>query len=304
MRFNNLDLNLLVTLDALLTEQSISRAAEQLCLTQPATSNALARLRDYFDDELLVLVGRAMQLTPLAESLKDAVRDILQRVDSTIASRPRFEPATADREFRLIVSDYATATWVPHLFAIATKEAPNVRFTLMPQTVQPERILDQGHADVLAMPSTLCSPAHPTELLHRETFCCVVSSESRHATRGTLTLSDYLAAKHVIMQPPGGRSIDAREMEAAGIQRQVTATAYGFSMLPDLVVGSELIATVHRRLAVRAIRMNALTILPCPVELSEMEQVVQWHKYRTRDPGLVWLRQSMHHAVRRMDGEE
>ncbi len=304
MRFNNLDLNLLVTLDALLTEQSISRAAEQLCLTQPATSNALARLRDYFDDELLVLVGRNMQLTPLAESLKDAVRDILQRVDTTIASRPQFDVGSSDREFRLIVSDYAVATWVPHLFAVATREAPNVRFTLMPQVIQPERVLDQGHADALAIPSILSSASHPKELLHTETFCCVAWKDSAIGRRGAISLAEYGAAKHVIMQPPGGKSIDSREVEAAGVQRKIVGVAYGFAMLPELVCGSDLIATVHRRLAERAARLNPLTIMPCPVALTEMEQVIQWHKYRTRDPGLVWLRQAMHHAVRLMDGQD
>ena len=92
MRFNKLDLNLLVALDALLTERNISRAGERIHLSQPATSNALARLRAYFDDELLVPQGRQMVLTPRAEALLDPVREVLMRIDSTIAEKPRFDP--------------------------------------------------------------------------------------------------------------------------------------------------------------------------------------------------------------------
>lgn len=97
MRFKNLDLNLLVALDLLLKERNISRAAEKLHITQSAMSNALARLRDYFGDELLVQVGRRMELTPRAELLREPVRDILVRIESSVTATPRFDPAESDR---------------------------------------------------------------------------------------------------------------------------------------------------------------------------------------------------------------
>ena len=99
MRFNKLDLNLLVALDALLTEQSISRAAEKIHLSQSAMSNALARLREYFDDELLIQVGRRMEPTPRAEVLRDAVNDVLRRIEGSIAAQPAFVAAESTREF-------------------------------------------------------------------------------------------------------------------------------------------------------------------------------------------------------------
>ena len=119
MRFNRLDLNLLVALDALLTERSITKASERLNLSQSATSNALARLREYFDDELLVQVGRRMEPTPRAEGLRDAVRDVLVRVDATIAIQPEFDPSKSDRIFRIFVSDYTQMVFAPHLLALA-----------------------------------------------------------------------------------------------------------------------------------------------------------------------------------------
>src|SRR3989344_6078000 len=107
MRFNKLDLNLLVALDALLTERNISRAGERIHLSQPATSNALARLRAYFDDELLV--------PHRAEALLDPVREVLMRIDSTIAEKPRFDPSTDTRSFTLLVSDFTTAVFMQPL---------------------------------------------------------------------------------------------------------------------------------------------------------------------------------------------
>src|SRR5262245_4933192 len=108
MRFNRLDLNLLVALDALLAEQNITRAAERLHLSQSAVSGALARLREHFQDELLVQVGRRMTRTPLAESLAQPVREILAQVQATVERRPGFDPSTSDRQFSIMVSDYVT----------------------------------------------------------------------------------------------------------------------------------------------------------------------------------------------------
>src|SRR5579862_6764962 len=109
MRYNKLDLNLLVALDHLLHLRSVSGAAERMNMTQSAMSNALFRLREYFKDDLLVKIGRRMELTPRAESLKDAVRDILVRVEWTVAATSQFDPARSERQFNVLVSDYSLA---------------------------------------------------------------------------------------------------------------------------------------------------------------------------------------------------
>ena len=113
MRFNKLDLNLLVALDHLLNLRSVSGAAARMNMTQSAMSNALLRLREYFGDDLLVKIGRRMELTPRGEALKDAVRDVLVRVEWTIATTADFDPAQSDRQFNVLVSDYTLATLVP-----------------------------------------------------------------------------------------------------------------------------------------------------------------------------------------------
>lgn len=305
MRFNKLDLNLLVALDALLVEASISRAAERLHMSQSAMSNALGRLRDYFGDELLVQVGRRMELTPRAQVLRDAVHDVLRRVDSSIAARPEFVPASSDREFRISVSDFTLATLVPHVLARAHAQGPAIRFALLPQVQEPTRSLDRGEVDLLVMPQDYCAADHPSEELFKEQFLCVLWRDSRLAQR-ELTMDRYLAAGHVVMVPPGlnSSSLEAWMLKRHGLPRRVDITSFSFASAPTLVIGTERIATVHRRLAKQAARHLPIVLREVPVSLGEMSQVMQWHRYRTRDPGVEWLRQVFHDAVRDMDAQD
>lgn len=304
MRFNKLDLNLLVALDALFRLRSVSRAAEQLHMSQSALSSSLARLRDYFNDELLVQVGRQMELTPRAEVLQEAVRDVLVRVNTTITAMPYFDATQSDREFRIFVSDFSMAVLFPHVLALVQEEGGKVRFHLLPQTRQPQRTLEQGDADLLVIPQHYCSPDHPTDPLFDEAFSCVVWNRSVHARRGEMTLEQYLAAGHVVMQPPGmDRSFEHMFMQGSGLARRVEVTSFSFLAAPYLVVGTERVATVHRRLAREVSRGLPLTLLPMPMPMQtqRMEQVMQWHKYRSQDPGLIWLRDLLQRAVLRMD---
>lgn len=306
MRFNKLDLNLLVALDALLTERSISRAGERLHLSQSATSNALARLRTYFNDELLVPVGRKLELTPRAETLRDAVRDVLVRVDSAILAQPRFEPAQSDRSFRLIVSDYTSVVLMPQMLALAGRQAPAVRFELLPLFDSPPRVLERGEADLLILPLEYRPPEqHPYDILFEEHFVCAVWNGGRFAHADELTAEQYAAAGHVVIEPPG---MNEAELEGwlkrryPGVRR-IEVTTYSFTAAPYLVLGTDRIATMHARLARLARKSLPLRLLPAPLPSPAMKQTMQWHKYRTQDPGLVWLRGLLHQAVARMDAE-
>jgi len=304
MRFHKLDLNLLVALDALLVECSISRAAERLHMSASAMSSALSRLRDYFDDELLVQVGRKMEITPRAEVLRDAVRDVLMRIDAGIAAQPQFDPAQADREFRVSVSDYSQATVVPHVLALAWRQAPMLRFNFVPQVDNPQRALERGEVDLLVIPEGMGSELHPTETLFNECFKCVVWSGSAMARR-PLSFEDYTGAGHVVMQPigPTGYSFESWFMQRYGVNRRVDVHTYSFVAAVQLVLGTERIATVHRRLALQMQRMLPIALLEPPFPLPEMQQSMQWHKYRSLDPAIVWLRNLFHDAARAMDAQ-
>lgn len=301
MRFNKLDLNLLVALDALLTERSITRAAERLNLSVSATSNALGRLRDYFDDELLVQVGRKMDTTPRAEALREPVRDILLRVDMTVSAVPVFDPAQSDREFRIFASDYTQLTLGPHLFALNRAHSSRARIRFLQQAADSVNQLERGEVDLLIIPARFGSHDHPQEVLFEDDFCCVVWQESPLA-KGPLTLARYLDAAHVMMQPPTTNtlSFEAMQAESQGIKRRIGATSYSFAAMPAFVVGTDMIATLHRRLALQAVRTFPLVIRPEPVPMGQMRQMMQWHKYRTQDSGLVWLRGLLREAAARM----
>lgn len=305
MRFNKLDLNLLVALDALLTERNITRAAERIHLSQSAMSNALGRLRDYFDDELLVQVGRRMEPTPRADVLRDAVRDVLMRIDTTIAALPEFDPSASEREFTLFVSDYSMEVLIPHALALASRQRSKVRFRLLPQVASPHRALERGEADLLIIPKAFVSPDHPGVVLFKEDFVCVIWRESQLA-RAELTIERYVDAGHVVMQPleTNQPAFEDWFIQRYGISRRNQVLSYCFGVMPFLVVGTELIATVHARLARRLQPALPIALVPVPLPMPELEQTMQWHRYRSQDPGLVWLRALMQQAALAMDATD
>lgn len=299
MRFDKLDLNLLVALDALLAERNITRAAEKLHLSQSAMSNALGRLRDYFGDPLLVQVQRHMELTPRALSLKEPIRDVLVRIRATVATEPAFDPVRSDRNFNIFASDYTLHTVIPRMLAIAAGEGSRVHFRFQPLVGSPASALESGDADLLVIPQMFVSPVHPNELLLKEEFVCVVWAGSDHARRG-LTREEYLLAEHVVMQPPvqsGARAYEDRAVDRAGLSRRIAVSTYAFASMPQMVVGTPYVATVHRRLAQAAVAQHPLVVLPPPIDIPPMRVMMQWHEFRSTDPGLVWLRALMRRAV-------
>jgi DNA-binding transcriptional LysR family regulator len=153
MDFRNFDVGLLVALDALLTEKSVTRAGERLHLSQPATSIILGRLRQYFGDPLLVPSGRRMVLTPLAESLVQPVRSCLIQIQHTVASKTDFNPAASNRKFCLAASDYVTAILMPQVMEEAARQAPGIRFELVRLDESMNQRLEKGDIDFIIRPS-------------------------------------------------------------------------------------------------------------------------------------------------------
>ncbi len=302
MRFNKLDLNLLVALDALLVESSISRAAARVHLSQGAMSNALARLREHFGDELLVAVGRRMEATPRAQALAPMVRDLLVRIDATLQVQPLFDPTKTDRRFRIVASDYSMWVFVPQLLQHAAELGATARFEFLPQVGNATQALERGEADILIIPLRYVSPEHPAAPLFRDEFTCLM--DRHHALAGQpLTREAYGAAGHVVMQPPGtpAAAIDASHLEQLGITRRVEVASYSFSSLPGLVAGTQRLATVQRRIARKACTHLPLVAVDPEFELPTVDQRLQWHRHRATDPGLLWLRETLAAAAQQMD---
>ena len=293
MRFRKLDLNLLAALEALIRLRSVSRAADEMAMTQSAMSNALNRLRQYFDDPLLVQVGRKMELTPRAEALEVPVRNILMRVETEVVAPPQFDPATAVREVRVVVSDYTLHVYVPPFLRRIAGLAPGIMFDFRPQQSYPQTLLERGEADLLVAPGIYCSPDHPMERLCVDPLVFVLDAAHPAATRG-LTVDDITGAEHVAMKPAtGSESYSTIVLREAGFQIRPVITTFAFSAVPEIVRGTRRIALLHSRLARQMAQAGGLALVPPPIPLPPLEQHVQWHSLRNHDPALVWLRRHL-----------
>lgn len=296
MRFKQLDLNLLVALDHLLALQSVSLAADRMNMSQSAMSNALTRLRTYFDDPLLVQVGRRMELTPRAESMQMAVRDVLVRVEATIQAAPVFDPINSTRDFNILLSDYTMSVLMPKVLSLAKAEGAGVRFNLLAQTDQPYLLLDQGEVDLLIAPSRFVSTDHPSEKVYSDRYVCAVWRDGRYG-QGTLSEQMFREAGHAVMVPPNNaHSVETEALAAHGIDRRIEVRTFSFSVLPNLIVGTDRIATVHGHIARDLANHLPLTIHPLPFDIGTLDQTMQWHSYRDTDPGLIWLRELLRRA--------
>lgn len=293
MRFKGLDLNLLVALDRLLNEKSVSKAAESLHLTQSATSGALSRLREYFGDELLMRLGRSMVLTPRAVELQGAVRNALMQIEGTILTPPDFDPATVRREISIIASDYMTIALLAGALAEIGPRAPHIQFSIQPPRVNPRGQLERGEVDFLVMPDVYCSPDHPLLTLLREGYRAVVW-EQNDQVGDELTLRQLLDLPHVAVRfPNAGPTYEGWVIDRYARDMKVDVEVGSFSTVPFLLVGTNRVALMHERLATTFSRMLPLRLLPCPVEIPPIQEVVQWNLYNSNDSCLTWVREQL-----------
>lgn len=304
MRFERLDLNLLVALDALLTERHVTRAGERLSLSQSAMSGALARLRAHFEDEIIVRAGRNMVLTPLAESLRGPVRDILLRTQAILGQRPVFDPATAQRRFSIVSSDFINAVLMIDVTKQIAALAPNVELELLdPLGGHIADDLNQGDADLLIVPESFAAPDHPSETLIEDHMVCVAWKENARVG-DRITLGEYLSLRHVAMNFGRARTqgLEGHYLDKIGVTRRVAAAVPQFTPLPQYVIGTDRIATVPLRLAALAAKTLPIRIVTPDIDFPPIVEVVQWHRHRDGDPGIAWMRGLLKETVRRSVG--
>ncbi len=294
MRLRNLDLNLLVTLDVLLSERSVTRAAERLHLSQSAVSGALARLREHFHDDLLVTVGRQMRLTPRAEELARDVADILLQIENRVEHRPKFSPGNLRRNITIIASEYVSVVVLGKLIKRLQSSAPAVSFNLVPAHESPSEQLNRGATDFLIIPEVYASPDHPMEVLFTEDFCCVVWEGNKRVGKN-LTAEQYFAMEHVVVEVGHARkpSFEQPFIDRVAPERKIAVQAPSHIVVPWLLIGTERIATMHRRLATLFASFLPIRILPVPVEIPQLVEVLQWHQYRNTDEGLMWIKKQL-----------
>lgn len=294
MRFNKLDLNLLVALDVLLSEQSITRAARKLNLSQSATSGVLARLREYFNDELLVQVGRTMVRTVLANQLANPVRDVLLQIQSTIETKPGFDAAQSTRHFRIAASDYSTCVILSGLVRRLGVEAPSITLEILSPRDGTVEQAERGELDIVLMPRAFSGmEAHSGELLLCDSYCCVVW-QGNTLVGNSMSMQQYLAMDHVAARF-GDRASSFEEwaLHTAGIERRIVTTSNHFSMLPQLLLGTNRVAMMQSRLAALSATYFPIRILPAPMAIPPMEMMMRWHRYLDDDLAHCWLREQL-----------
>lgn len=291
MRFNKLDLNLLVALDALLTEQNVTRAGARLHISQSSMSGALARLRAYFDDELFVQIGRTLKPTPFAEGLAAPVRNVLLQVESTVLTKPVFDPTTAVRHFKMLVSDFSQSMLMTRVLPKLYEQAPGISLEFLLQINKPFEELERGDVDFLIIPEHFTSPVQPKAHLFDETYVCVVWKGNELVGK-TLTLDQYCEMGHVVAQYGRAQyTFHTWFKNEYGKNLKAEISTGHLSALGELLIGTNRVATMHRMLAQKQARYLPIRLLPLPIAVPPLRQTLQWHHYHDRDPGNQWMRQ-------------
>lgn len=299
MRLKGLDLNLLVAFDILLEERSVTRAAGRLHLSQPAASAALGRLRDFFQDELLVLHGKRLIPTSYAESLVPEVKRILEQVDNMIAMSTNFDPLKSERLFRLMASDYMLNVLITPVVASLQEQAPNVRINVRLSEDSVRTDFERGKIDLMLLPDEFLSPQHPSEFLFEERHV-VVGWKENPLVNKKMTHETFFEAGHIVVEmgPNGAPPFIERHMDKLGFSREIEIYAPHFSAVPWLIQGTNRLAIMQERLALKFATVFPLKVSPLPFDFPLMRIMAQYHSARAGDQGLKWLRQCLHEAAK------
>lgn len=301
MNLSSVDLNLLVALDALLAERSVSRAALRLGLSQPATSHALARLRAHFGDPLFVRTPEGMVPTPRAMAVAEPLRVALEAARAAFEGPRKFEPSRAERLFRLSVADGMAALLLPTLVERVSQQAPSVDLALSPvaQIDAVDRMLLDGALDAALVPTTFERAGIQRRLLWKERFVCVLRAGHPLSRRRSLSLDEWLALRHLLVAPRGAPgSIVDDALAAKGRRRRVALQVPQFLLAPTVIERSDLAWTAPARVAEALASRFELVIKPLPIELEGFSVFLRWHERFDRDEGHRWLRAKLIEASR------
>jgi LysR family transcriptional regulator, nod-box dependent transcriptional activator len=288
MRLDNFDLNLLIALNVLLEEESVTRAAERMNLTQSAMSAALSRLRIALNDELLVPHGRRMLATPHARALAPTVADTILRLRALLSGASSFDPATSQRRFEFAASDYITSVLIAPLLPQLKREAPGIELSISLPNSDSHGLLNDGKLDFMLMPEEFLSLDHPRELLFEERHVVVGWSENP-VFQSALTEDAYYSCGHVATRVAGVPTFVESVMQEAHEKRRVEVFVPSFTLVPWLLPGTHHLALMHERMAKAFAPLLPLTVVDPPFPVPVMREMIQYHAARTTDQGLQWL---------------
>lgn len=316
MNLDRFDLNLLISLDILLREKNVTRAAEQLGITQPAMSNSLRRLRDMFNDPLLVRSSEGMTPTERALELQPRIRAMLVELQQVLEPRQDFRPISSTRVFRIMASDYAEATLFPAVVKALRSEAPKVVLDILtPSDVSP-RDLEQGKVDMAINRFNDIPQSFHQTTLWKDDFSCVLNVSNPAAER--FNLKTYLDAQHVWVSKTGmgvGFGVTSEKsvslgwvdqaLDRIGKRRRISIFTRHYFLPALLVQNNDLVATLPARMAALQVESNPKLVLrEPPFHIPQFELKMAWSPLLHHNPAHRWLRQLIQYVARRAGGEE
>ena len=292
MLLRNIDLNLLVVLDALLTEKHVTRTGVRLHLSQPAISHSLNKLRLLLDDPLLIRQGNEVVLSALAQNLQAPLKAALGQIETLFGQSIDFVPADSQRTFRVAMSDYGAAIVLPKLLVQLRKLAPDTSLVV----IQDSRLgmleqIEQGKID-LAVGVFATLPADIScDVLFEETCTCLLNRRSLPDS-GVLDLDSYLARPHLLVSMDGNTQGEVDNvLRARGLQRRVAVNGPHWGTAPGMIAGTDLILTVATRTLDNVPLGDTLVAMPPPLTVAPFNYVQVWHQRFNQDPAHRWLRE-------------
>ena len=302
MNIKTFDLNLLRVLDALLSERNVTRAAARLNLSQPAVSNALARLREQLGDPLLVRGSGGLLATARALELAEPIQQILRQVEESLSKR-NFDPATLKQTFTVVMPDYVEFLLLPALVEQLAQEAPGVRLAV--HSIGPTlagEALANGSVDLALGYLGELPDSFFRQALLQEDFVCL-ARQGHPRIDGSLSLEQFLHEGHILLSPQGGGFWGVVDglLQERGLRREVRLSIQHFLLAPQLVANGDLLITLARRVAQRFAGIYPLQILSPPLAIPGFAISQAWHGRVQQDPAQRWLRTRILDICRALD---
>jgi DNA-binding transcriptional LysR family regulator len=296
VHLRNLDLNLIYPVHALLEECHVTRAARRSFLSQSAMSRALERLRETFEDPLLVRNGRGYERTVRAERVLRELESLMPRLEDMVRGE-KFDPARSQELFRVAMSDHAAMIVLPSLLASVRGAAPQVKLEVSASGAETYEDVAAGRIDTF-----LCAeeapPSLESETLFNLDFVCLVGAALRIRAR-RLTLKQYLDFQHVLVElREGQQALVDRALSQLGVKRHVAITLPFFVPAIYAVAKTDLILTVPRRLAEITAIQAGVRVVEAPGEIKSFPYFMAWHPRLTNEPAHKWFHEQLRSAVR------
>ena len=300
VKLSEIDLNLLVVLDAIIRERSVTRAGRRIGLSQPATSAALRRLRDIFTDPLLERVGRDHHLTPLALELAEPLQQILLSIERTIDRKGGFDHTTAQRSYQIAGSDYMQCVIIQPLLRHLVEAAPGIKLLVQRADGTTGRHLAARHIDLSLQPAGSHRSFVHEQLFIDHWVCIVWSGNTEVSTR--ITREQLCRLGHVVYShAPYGFTLADRYLANVANELQIRVMCDNFLALTTLLQGTNLVAFAQSRLVERLKASADIRVVEAPIPTGELSVCMWWNSLYNTDPAHTWLRETIAMVARGLD---